>query len=58
MLEHMKNYMELFQKLSNWLKAGGKLFVHIFCHKSIPYDFDENENNSWMARYFFTGKTI
>lgn len=41
MFEHMKNYEFLLQKVSKWLKQGGKLFIHIFCHKSDPYDMKE-----------------
>jgi hypothetical protein len=41
-------------KIAASLKPGGKLFIHIFCHRSVPYDFDEG----WMSRYFFTGGTM
>ena len=41
MFEHMKNYEYLLQKISKWLKPEGKLFIHIFCHKSDPYDMKE-----------------
>lgn len=40
MFEHMKNYEVLMQRISNWLKPDGKLFVHIFCHKASPYHFE------------------
>lgn len=26
--------------MSTWLKTGGKLFVHIFVHKCMPYHFE------------------
>ncbi|KAJ1984667.1 hypothetical protein H4R34_000501 [Dimargaris verticillata] len=55
MIEHMKNYDQLFRKLSNWLNASGLLFVEIICHKSLPYHFDTKDANSWMAQNFFTG---
>ncbi|PVH84875.1 methyltransferase [Cadophora sp. DSE1049] len=54
LFEHMKNYELLMAKVSESLKPGGKLFVHIFSHHSTPYDFDEG----WMSRYFFTGGTM
>jgi len=54
MFEHMKNYKKLMHRISNWLKPGGKLFVHIFTHKTHPYHFDEG----WMAKTFFTGGTM
>ena len=59
MLEHMKNYSELFRKISTWLKPGdGLFFAHIFSHKQMPYHFETGESNSWMSRYFFTGGTM
>lgn len=29
------------------------LFIHIFCHKSMPYHFVEDDG--WMAKNFFSG---
>ena len=61
MFEHMKNYEELLRKISTWLRPWkeGKesyLFVHIFCHKTTPYHFEEGDG--WMAKTFFTGGTM
>lgn len=62
MFEHMKNYQALFQKISTWLRSTKEtteiddpalLFVHIFCHKSTPYHFVEDDG--WMAKNFFSG---
>ena len=39
MFEHMKNYRELMARVASWMKPGGKLFVHVFAHKSMPYLF-------------------
>lgn len=50
----MKNYELLMAKIAALLKPGGKLFVHLFSHRSTPYDFDDG----WMSRYFFTGGTM
>ncbi|KAI8924802.1 S-adenosyl-L-methionine-dependent methyltransferase [Entophlyctis helioformis] len=59
MFEHMKNYESLFAKVSSWLvPVTGRLFVHVFAHKAMPYDFRTDEDNSWMAKYFFTGGTM
>ncbi|KAJ3195040.1 hypothetical protein HDU82_002246, partial [Entophlyctis luteolus] len=62
MFEHMKNYQVLFRRVSKWLvPETGRLFVHVFCHKDVPYDFKTDEDDgkdSWMARYFFTGGTM
>ena len=54
LFEHMKNYQLLMAKVSRALRPGGKLFVHIFAHKTTPYDFDEG----WMSMHFFTGGTM
>ena len=54
LFEHMKNYELLMAKSARALKTGGKLFVHIFCHKTTPYDFEEG----WMSTHFFTGGTM
>lgn len=40
MFEHMKNYAVLMERIAQWLKPGGKLFVHIFVHKTMPYHFE------------------
>jgi len=58
MFEHMKNYEALLAKVATWLKDDGLLFVHIFSHKAFAYDFSVAEDDSWMARYFFTGGTM
>jgi len=55
MFEHMKNYDILLNKISNWLKDNGKLFVHIFTHKYFSYHFETEGKNDWMGKYFFTG---
>ena len=54
MFEHMKNYELLLSKISTLLKPGGKLFVHLFAHKTTPYDFE----SGWMTEHFFTGGTM
>ena len=55
MFEHMKNYRTLMQRISNWLRPGGSLFVHIFTHRSFAYHFVERDATDWMAKYFFAG---
>ena len=54
LFEHMKNYELLMAKIARALKPGGKLFVHIFAHKIMPYDFEEG----WMSTHFFSGGTM
>lgn len=58
MFEHMKNYERLLAKVSSFLKPQGKLFVHIFTHKTFAYHFVAKNDEDWMARYFFTGGTM
>lgn len=55
MFEHMRNYEELTRRIARWLRPGGKLFVHIFCHKAFAYPFETEGSADWMGRHFFTG---
>ena len=55
MFEHMRNYDELLNRVSGWLKKDGKLFVHIFSHIEITYPFEDEGEGDWMAREFFSG---
>ncbi len=55
MFEHVRNYAVLLARISSWLKPGGVLFTHIFCHKELIYPFEPEGESNWMARYFFTG---
>ena len=31
---------ELLRRISCWLRPGGKLFVHIFVHRGLPYHYE------------------
>ena len=55
MFEHMRNYEVLLGKIASWLRPGGQLFVHIFCHRNLMYPFETTGDDNWMGRYFFTG---
>jgi cyclopropane-fatty-acyl-phospholipid synthase len=55
MFEHMRNYRELFNRITGWLTAEGKFFMHIFVHRSVPYLFEDRDASDWMSRYFFSG---
>ncbi len=55
MFEHMRNYETLLSRIARWLRPGGKLFVHIFCHRELLYPFEAEGDDNWMGRYFFTG---
>lgn len=55
MFEHMRNYPLLMSRVNTWLKADGRLFVHIFCHDDLAYPYEDEGEENWMARTFFTG---
>ena len=55
MFEHLRNYDSLFSRIAGWLREDGKLFVHIFCHRSLMYPFETQGEDNWMGRHFFTG---
>ncbi len=55
MFEHMRNYETLLARIASWLRPQGKLFVHIFCHRTLAYPFETEGGDNWMGRYFFTG---
>jgi cyclopropane-fatty-acyl-phospholipid synthase len=55
MFEHMRNWRALLARIERWLAPGGKLFVHVFCHRAATYAFDAGGSDDWMARHFFSG---
>ena len=55
MFEHIRNWRLLLTRIHDWLVSGGKFFMHIFCHRTVPYAFVDNGANDWMSRHFFSG---
>jgi cyclopropane-fatty-acyl-phospholipid synthase len=55
MFEHVRNYRALLRRIAQSLAPGGKLFVHIFAHRTLLYPFETEGRDDWMGRYFFTG---
>jgi cyclopropane-fatty-acyl-phospholipid synthase len=55
MFEHMRNWRLLMQHIHGWLKPGGHFFMHVFCHRSTPYLFEDEGPTDWMGRHFFSG---
>jgi cyclopropane-fatty-acyl-phospholipid synthase len=55
MFEHMSNWRALLTKVRGWLKPDGRLFIHIFTHKTGPYRFDVEDEADWIAQHFFAG---
>jgi cyclopropane-fatty-acyl-phospholipid synthase len=54
MFEHMRNWWVLFRQIHAWLEPGGQFFMHIFCHRNVPYAFEDKGPSDWMSRHFFT----
>lgn len=55
MFEHMSNWRALLARTRDWLAADGRLFLHVFTHRSRSYRFDHRDPADWIARHFFTG---
>jgi cyclopropane-fatty-acyl-phospholipid synthase len=55
MFEHMANWRALLARVRGWLKPDGRLFLHVFTHRSTPYRFETDNDADWIARHFFTG---
>jgi len=55
MFEHMSNWSDLLARIRTWLTPDGRLFVHVFSHRSKPYRFDHGDEADWIAQHFFTG---
>ena len=58
MFEHVRNHRGLFKRIHSWLKKGGKLFTHVFCHRSTSYPFEVEGEDDWMSKHFFSGGTM
>ena len=55
MFEHLRNWRAMFGRVAAWLKPGGRFFMHVFCHRSVPYAFEDLDASDWMSRQFFAG---
>lgn len=55
MFEHMANWRALLERARSWLTPEGRLFVHVFTHRTTPYRFDLDDEADWIGRYFFSG---
>ncbi|TBW40395.1 class I SAM-dependent methyltransferase [Siculibacillus lacustris] len=55
MFEHMANWRTLLERARGWLADDGRLFLHVFTHRSRSYRFDHADPADWIARHFFTG---
>ena len=50
MFEHMRNYGALLTNCARWLAPGGKLFTHVFCHRSLAYPYADGMAG-WSATF-------
>jgi cyclopropane-fatty-acyl-phospholipid synthase len=50
MFEHMRNWDALLARIAGWLEPDGLLFVHVFSHRTLAYEFA----GTWAAARFFT----
>ncbi len=55
MFEHMSNWEALLAKVRGALGPQGRLFIHVFSHRSTPYRFDHTDPTDWIGQHFFTG---
>jgi cyclopropane-fatty-acyl-phospholipid synthase len=55
MFEHMRNWEALLARAGDWLAPTGRLFIHIFVHRAVPYLFEDKGAGDWMSRHFFSG---
>lgn len=55
MFEHMANWRALLERARVWLKPDGRLFLHVFTHKDVPYRFEVSDRSDFIAQHFFTG---
>ena len=54
MLEHVRNYEQLFARVASWLAPDGRFFCHVFSHTTYAYPYED----TWIARKFFTSGTM
>lgn len=55
MFEHMANWAALLERIRGWLHPQGRLFLHVFAHRSTSYRFEAENPADWIGQYFFTG---
>jgi cyclopropane-fatty-acyl-phospholipid synthase len=58
MMEHVRNHRALLGRVAGWLRPDGRLFVHVFAHRTLAFRFDAQARSDWIGRHFFTGGTM
>src|SRR5229473_8513679 len=54
MFEHIVNWRQLMTRVRSWLAADGRVFMHIYTHRSGAYRFDRADGEDWIAPHFFS----
>jgi len=55
MFEHLRNWRAMLARVEQWLRPRGRFFMHVFCHRAVPYAFEDRDDSDWMSRHFFSG---
>ncbi len=55
MFEHMANWRALLERVRGWIKPDGRVFIHVFTHRTSPYRFEVSDESDFIAQHFFTG---
>lgn len=55
MFEHMRNWSALLRNVRRFIRDDGRLFIHVFAHRTYAYSFETDADDDWMGRNFFTG---
>lgn len=55
MFEHMANWRALLGRARTWLAPDGRMFIHVFSHRTTPYRFEVSDRSDFIAQHFFTG---
>ena len=45
----------MFSRVHDWLRPGGRFFMHVFVHRAVPYAFEVRDASDWMSEHFFSG---
>lgn len=55
MLEHVRNHPALLEQVASALQPDAQVFVHVFAHRDLFWEFEDRGRGYWMARTFFSG---
>ena len=55
MFEHVRNHPALLEQVGAVLEPNAPVFVHVFAHRDLFWEFEDRGPGDWMARTFFSG---